>query len=804
MNPREILEAAERGDAEAQNRLGWMYEQGDGVERNREEAEKWYRKASAQGNGEARERLDELLWLVEHFRMANQGNACAQYALGKMYAYSGGHGHLESDPVEAMKWYRKAAEAGHAHAQYEFGRRCAKGEGVERNDEEAVKWFRAAAEQGDAKARYELGEAYRFGRGVEADLKQAVEWLLNMEQGCRKMDYLEGDKLPRGLMMILKKAERGDALAQCALGRRYKSGRGVAQDLEKAGEWYGKAAARVAPLAQKYLAELSGLRKLMIEAEQGDAGAQFRLGEMYDHGEIEDNDDRNKAASWYRRAAAACRTAAERGEAVAQYYIGSMYRHGRGMDKDHEKALEWLGKSAEQGQPDALRELGEMYGQGHGARRNDEEAAKWYGKAVAAYRMAAERGDARAQYELGRMYSEGNGVERNGEEAVKWFRLAAEQGEVRAQWKLVCRTTAEQRAMVAQYELGEKYLKGDGVAQDCGEAEKCFQKAEAMYRAAAERGDVWALEQLDWMWVYGHCVDHYREKAEKWWRETMARENAPAPESPDIAELMKRAARGDASAQCQLGRMYEKGEQVERSHAEAERWYRQAAEQGNGEAAMRLDELLWFLAHLKMANQGNACVQYRLYGMHAYDGPLASDGEALKWLRRSAEQGYAKAQIDLGERYVSGRGVRANSEEAEKWLRRAAAQENCGAEDRLSQMLELPDLMEKAQRGDAEAQYWLGRRYEYGFLVERNHEKAAKWYRKSAEQGERYGQRELGFLYLHGRGVEQSDVEAAKWLEKAAAQGDYSHTMGPLSQLYRRRFFEHVKRSFLAQKGRGG
>jgi TPR repeat protein len=187
--------------------------------------------------------------------------------------------------------------------------------------------------------------------------------------------------------------------------------------------------------------------------------------------------------------------------------------------------------------------------------------------------------------------------------------------------------------------------------------------------------------------------------------------------------------------------------------------------------------------------------------MYRHDRGMDEDHEeALKWLGRSAEWGCAEAQCSLGERYASGRGVQASFEEAEKWLRQAAAQGNFGANKRLRQMLELPGLMKKAQGGDPEAQYWLGQRYDRGFLVEQNHEKAAKWYRKSAEQGERYAQRELGFLYLHGQGVEQSNEEAAKWIEKAEAQGDYTHTMDALCLLYKRRFFEHVKRSLLAQK----
>jgi TPR repeat protein len=197
-----------------------------------------------------------------------------------------------------------------------------------------------------------------------------------------------------------------------------------------------------------------------------------------------------------------------------------------------------------------------------------------------------------------------------------------------------------------------------------------------------------------------------------------------------------------------------------------------------------------------MARQGNAYVQYTLSEMLAQDGTVERDEEeAVKWLRRSAEQGYTPAQRALGRRYASGRGVPESFEEAEKWFRRC---------EKEKLMLEFSELMEKAKRGDADAQYWLGHSYDTGFLVERNHEKAAQWYRKSAEQGERYAQRYLGFLYLDGHGVEQSDEEAAKWLEKAAAQGDYRHEGRALEELYQRRFFEHMKQSLLAQKRLAG
>ena len=52
----------------------------------------------------------------------------------------------------------------------------ATGEGVPQDGVEAVAWYRQAAEQGDAKAQYNLGAIYRFGWGVPEDDVEAYKW----------------------------------------------------------------------------------------------------------------------------------------------------------------------------------------------------------------------------------------------------------------------------------------------------------------------------------------------------------------------------------------------------------------------------------------------------------------------------------------------------------------------------------------------------------------------------------------------------------------------------------------------------
>ena len=56
------------------------------------------------------------------------------------------------------------------------------------------------------------------------------------------------------------------------------------------------------------------------------------------------------------------------------------------------------------------------------------------------------------------------------------------------------------------------------------------------------------------------------------------------------------------------------------------------------------------------------------------EGVPENDAEAVKWYRKAADQGYAKAQSNLGVMYDNGEGVPENDAEAVKWYRKAADQ----------------------------------------------------------------------------------------------------------------------------------
>ena len=86
--------------------------------------------------------------------------------------------------------------------------------------------------------------------------------------------------------------------------------------------------------------------------------------------------------------------------------------------------------------------------------------------------------------------------------------------------------------------------------------------------------------------------------------------------------------------------------------------------------------------------------------------------------------------------------------------------------------LDIPQLRLQAEQGDARAQTELGERYEDGRGVKQNHEVAVSWFRRAAEQGHARGQGNLGELYYAGRGVPRDDEVARTWFRLAAAQGD--------------------------------
>ena len=96
-------------------------------------------------------------------RAAEQGVACAQYISGSIYA-TGGRS-VPQNWTTAVKWWRKAAEAGERSAQWDMGVCYYYGRGVDRDIAQANVWFRKAAAQGSPAAA-DAVQAGNPGKGV--------------------------------------------------------------------------------------------------------------------------------------------------------------------------------------------------------------------------------------------------------------------------------------------------------------------------------------------------------------------------------------------------------------------------------------------------------------------------------------------------------------------------------------------------------------------------------------------------------------------------------------------------------------
>jgi S1-C subfamily serine protease len=107
---------------------------------------------------------------------AEKGDAQSQFDLGKAFVL--GRLGVAQDYVEAVKWFRKAAEQNYAAAQHSLGIRYGNGQGVEKDEVEAVKWYRKAANQNYAAAQHALGFCYLMGQGVAKDYVEAYKWAL--------------------------------------------------------------------------------------------------------------------------------------------------------------------------------------------------------------------------------------------------------------------------------------------------------------------------------------------------------------------------------------------------------------------------------------------------------------------------------------------------------------------------------------------------------------------------------------------------------------------------------------------------
>ena len=131
---------------------------------------------------------------------------CAGTSVGADLA-SANHAYEQKDYATALKDFTILAEQGDAGAQLALGRMYMIGQGVKQDREQAGRWLTAAAAQGNADAQFFLGAMYLL---PQTDIGQGVKWLrLSAEQGNQDAQYLLGKTYMQGAKDVSRDPVQG-------------------------------------------------------------------------------------------------------------------------------------------------------------------------------------------------------------------------------------------------------------------------------------------------------------------------------------------------------------------------------------------------------------------------------------------------------------------------------------------------------------------------------------------------------------------------------------------------------------------
>ena len=170
----------------------------------------------------------------------------------------------------------------------------------------------------------------------------------------------------------------------------------------------------------------------------------------------------------------------------------------------------------------------------------------------------------------------------------------------------------------------------------------------------------------------------------------------------------------------------------------------------------------------KLANFGYSKAQHLLGDMHSMNGPYGGlsidygEENAFKWYKKSANQGYAESQYEVGAMYHYGEGISKKYSEAIRWYTKAALQ------------------------NQVDAQYELGQMYTNGQGVPVNYKKAIRWYSLAAEQNDTRASNKVKELLLVklalNSGFTQQEISESEGVQNKKTALNFGFTQQEISK----------------------
>ncbi len=260
----------------------------------------------------------ESMSIEEKIDAAENGDIDCMDELAMLY--TNGDEDTDSDPQKAVYWFRKMAEAGNSNGMFNLGLHLAKGHGIERNFEQAAFWMEKAADAGDEDAPNAAKEYKKLAECIvkaEAGDAQAQAELAGglMKLGGSLDQAGQGNDYTESVRWAQKAIDQGNAEGMWVMALAYHHGRGVAQNMDIAIEYYEQG------------------------AELGNAACRHNLGCEYMSGEHVEED--------HKKAFELIKSAAEQGYGLAMRDLGRCYQFGKGCMGNMKTAVEWYEKALE-------------------------------------------------------------------------------------------------------------------------------------------------------------------------------------------------------------------------------------------------------------------------------------------------------------------------------------------------------------------------------------------------------------------------------------------------------------------------
>ena len=734
--------------------LGLAFYNGEGQEKNIDEAIKHFEIAANEGNLKAMNSLGIIYLNEEQYKDVNQAiiwftRAAEQdYAesirnLAEVYYYDT---YLpECDYKKALDYFTKAVELGNPEAFGFIGEMYSNGRGVEEDEAKAFGYFLKGAELGDPYSMFHVAVCYHEGRGVDKNLEKSIEYFkmacgkdcglkgTDTPEGCLGFFYIIGEGVEKnsvvGEQYLLQAVELGDFRACKNLGFLYFSGDGIERNYEKALKYYEKA----------------------VSLDESCADCWVRIGYQYQHG-LGTPRDTKRAFECYQNAANA-------GIANGFNNLGACYMDGWGCEKDETKALEYYKLAVEHGSSFAYANIGDIYYSGSSGVEQDINTALDY------YKKAYDLGQGIGAFKIGTLYLYGRKVKQDFSKAFEYLSLAAEKGYSKA-----------------MNDLGTMYEHGYSVPQDYNKAYEWYLKADGNESNGVSQSNI------GYLYYYGRGVEKNLSKAAQWFQRADEMNYTSATyqlalmySSGNGIELnyfeafrlfRKAALQGHAGAQVALGNAYCAGKGVKRDMGEAVFWWKKASSVGRQEPFF---------------NIGCALIKG--------EGVVKNDAEAIDWLQKAANIEDSTAQTLLGYAFFYGEGASQNIDFAFDYFNRASKSGDklaIACLDCIRQGHPLPnrsgvltyktdyfsdskikEITEKAELGDINAQSLIAHLSLSDDRFSHGTRSAADWFKKAAEKGDAESLFNLAYLMLGNIAIKR-DVESPIELIKASADAGYS------------------------------